>query len=250
MKMTFILLILAAIGAGYIFRQTHKSVPAQPTDQTIIAQPTIAATPDFEVSLENRTFFVFWQNIRGNNLSLIPNFENRRTSTQQMEEYTCAYGVNGGFYTKDYKPIGLFTSEGKTLSAPILDQTFNGFFVKESDGELLITKRPPSDLVSFALQSGPYINRQTSLRIKNDDFERRMVVAKTGDDIWYFIALTEKDNPFGGPQLAQVPKILQLLPLGLDEALNLDGGSASAFHNTNGMHLGELTPIGSFFCGK
>lgn len=248
MKLTFILFILAAIGAIFIFRQTQEPVPVEPTTQpTGVELPD--TSPDFEVVIDERIYSVYWQAIEGNKISLIPNFEDRRTSTQLMEEYACDYGITGGFYSTDYKPIGLFVYDGITLSSAKFDETFNGFLVKESDGDLLITKSPPTENISFALQSGPYIGLQTTLRIREDDFERRMVVAKTDDDIWYFVAITEKENLYSGPKLAQVPDVLRKLPLSIDVALNLDGGSASAFHNTGGVDLGELTPIGSFFCG-
>ncbi len=89
----------------------------------------------------------------------------------------------------------------------------------------------------------------TIIRIQNDELTRRMLVARSGDQ-WYFLAITDQDNTFNGPLLSDVPKILGKVPIVIDEALNLDGGSASAFYSAHGARLGELTPIGSFFCGK
>ena len=226
-----ILAILAFFGILTVPPQTPKTLPQQ----------TPVVKPNAQVSIGDKTYAVYWQKI--SHLTLIANFEKQRTSSLLMEE--CTYGANGGLYTTDDKPIGLFIADGLLLSSAKINATFNGYFVKKNN--FALTREPPQEPVEFAIQSGPYVTTQTKLNIRNDTFARRILVGRSGSE-WRFYAVTEKDNTFSGPLLSDLPSFLE--ELDIDEALNLDGGSASAFYSENGIRLGELTPIGSFFCGK
>ncbi|KKW11013.1 MAG: hypothetical protein UY49_C0010G0009, partial [Microgenomates group bacterium GW2011_GWC1_49_7] len=77
-----------------------------------------------------------------------------------------------------------------------------------------------------------------------------MVAAKTGEG-FLFLTVYKEDSVFEGPLLADLPKVIQKINteenLGIVDALNLDGGSASAFDNGE-TSLSELTPVGSLFC--
>ncbi len=244
-------LFIFIIALGSIFIAYKKSLPRaeQSTAQTI--SPTIALfPPDSEVTLQDHDFLIYWQMINPKGLILIPNFLEKKTSALLKEDNTCLYGVNGGFYTPEHTPIGLFVSNHTLLSKASINQTLNGFFVKNIDGSLALTRNQPNSDSAFALQSGPYIVPGVALNIKKDSFDRRVLIARTDSDAWYFIAITDKENSFSGPKLLHIPTIVQSLPIGVSEALNLDGGSASAFYNDKGVRLGELTAIGSFFCGK
>lgn len=105
-----------------------------------------------------------------------------------------------------------------------------------------------------AVQAGPILildGKPRTLSIKNDENERRIVVAKTNDDKVLFLAIYKKDSAYIGPKLSEVPNLLQEFTqetdIEISSALNLDGGTASAFY-TEGVSLGELTKIGSYFC--
>lgn len=213
---------------------------------------TPSIKPNTQITIDDKTYAVYWQEI-SENLELIPNFEHKQASTEIMSRGAgsgsareeCSYGTSGGFYTTDNKPIGLFVADGRLLSRAVSNTTLNGFFVKTD--HFALTRQPPANSVEFAIQSGPYITPKSVLKIKNDIFARRVLVARSGSE-WRFWAISEKDNTFSGPLLTDLPQIAQ--ELGIDEALNLDGGSASAFYSENGVRLGELTPVGSLFCGK
>jgi len=237
MKVAF-LLILVGIFAAFLYVRQPTSLPTPAATQT---QP-LAISPNAQITLDERIYTVYWQEI-SESLTLVPNFDKQQTSSRIMEE--CTYGANGGFYTPDNKPIGLFIFDGVLLSPATTNATFNGYFVKTD--HFTLTRQPPTNSAEFAVQSGPYVTAQSILKIKNDTFARRVLVGRSGSQ-WRFYAITEKDNVFDGPKLSDLPELLAKLKI--DEALNLDGGSASAFYSTSGVRLGELTPIGSFFCGK
>ncbi len=247
MKWIVIFLALIGLGAVVIFRQPTSSTTSLPSSETEMSTKKVVP-PDTTVTIGNRTLGIYSQPITSS-LILIPNFDEKKAASKILEEHTCQYGVNGGFYTKDYKPIGLFITNGQQHSAVTSDPTFNAFLVN-IDGKLSITRSVPDSTATFALQSGPYMTPTITLRLRNDSAERRMMVARTTDNHWYFIAMTEINNTFSGPNLADVPKILGDLPIDVAEALNLDGGSASAFYSASGVHLGELTLIGSLLCGN
>lgn len=245
MRFVVVLLFLTALVLGSMYLQ--KPATLSPTKQTNEEQ-TPSSFANATVTLGDATYSVYWQNINANNLSLIPNFDEKKSATTIIEENNCIYGVNGGFYSQEYTPLGLFVANGEELSNVRTNRTLNGFFVKD-DGGLWISTQPPTNDVVFALQSGPYMTPTTMIRIQNDELTRRILVARSGDQ-WYFLAITDQDNTFNGPFLSDVPDILEKLPIDVSGALNLDGGSASAFYSESGTRLGELTPVGSFFCGK
>ena len=242
MRWIVVLLLLTALGIMFFQKPAIKT----PIQQTKEEQPP-ASPADATVMLGDTTFSVYWQKINANNLSLIPNFDEKKTAREIIEEHGCQYGVNGGFYSSQHQPIGLFVARG-IKSPAVTNSTFNGFFSSDGEG-LSITRNAPTATVDFAIQSGPYITTASELRIGNDEPARRVLVVRVNTG-WYFLAIAEENNTFGVPLLSDVPKILSKLPMDIDEALNLDGGSASVFYSQNGVRLGELTPIGSFFCGK
>lgn len=244
----FVVVILIAI-IGIFTVQKSKTILKQPMNQQ--TSPTVSIPPsDNEVTIQDHTYAIYWQPIDATRLTLIPNFIEKKTAPQIMEENGCSYGANGGFYTPDDKPIGLFRTRNGQLSQATVNTTMNGFFSKDSRGELSISRNAPSEDIEFALQSGPYMTPSSRLLLKEDSFDRRILIVRSQSNMWYFIAITEKNNSFSGPKLSDVPLILEKLPLDIVEALNLDGGSASAFYSEKGIRFGELTPIGSFFCGK
>ena len=90
------------------------------------------------------------------------------------------------------------------------------------------------------------------LSILDDKPGRRVVVAQAENKI-YFIAFYNNNSVYLGPNLSDLPQLLKMFAqkrkTTILNALNLDGGAASAFHTDN-FSLPELTPVGSFFCIK
>ena len=76
-----------------------------------------------------------------------------------------------------------------------------------------------------------------------------MATTKEGKVI--FIVAYTKGNPLSGPRLTELPEIIDELSknakLDIVDALNLDGGSHSAFL-TKSFQLTEISTIGSYFC--
>lgn len=188
------------------------------------------------------------------NLFLYPNLKEKLSAQELFGQKKCRSLVSAGFYTPKEEPIGFFITEGEKIGERVESRLFDGFFSVDKSGKAQINFQTPEKNMRLALQSGPVLikNNQTlRLQIKDDKSSRRVVLAldRTGEA--FFIIIFNKDSVFEGPLLADLPKVVQGFEAktGIDfpEALNLDGGSASAFY-TNFLSLPEFSLIGSYFC--
>ena len=191
-----------------------------------------------------------------NNLSLIPNFEKKLTSEQAMRDYDCKNLVNGGFYSKEGLPIGLFFSQGDQMQRYGINRILNGVFYVRTDGEAGISREIKDADYKLALQSGPILlkdGQKQSLDLANDKKARRVVVGTTNEEKIVFLIVYDNDSMFVGPYLSELPDVINEFnnqtDLDLVSALNLDGGAASAFYSAS-VKMSEISMVGSFFCIK
>ncbi len=190
-----------------------------------------------------------------NDLTLHLNLDQKLTAEEALSEYDCSRLTSGGFYTKENSPIGLFVSEGKLASKQIVSALFNGYISISNEGEPSINYSPVEG-ASLSLQSGPLLlkdGKTLLLNIKNEDKARRIVLGQNIQNDLIFISIYEKGSVFSGPSLEELPKIIKNFSdrneFNVIDAINLDGGSASAFISPD-QKLTELTRVGSFFCVK
>lgn len=89
------------------------------------------------------------------------------------------------------------------------------------------------------------------MSVKNDKQARRVVAGVTGENKLIFLVFYDNNQYYSGPYLNDLPDLVdktgKSLDLNIADAINLDGGSASAFISDD-IKLTELTPVGSFFC--
>jgi uncharacterized protein YigE (DUF2233 family) len=229
----------------------HFSSSSAPT-------PTIVDT-SHQLSLNGQTYRYYYYLIPKNSqLKLIPNFS-ASFAASKIIQGKCDFAINGGLYTEEAKPVGLFYLNGQSLGQQITHQTFNGFLTQNKKNILNISSQDDFDndltQYNFALQSGPFYNFQnsyTSTDFVNHEFSRRHLIVEDNQNNFYFFSISLTENAFSGPRLEDIPvfftsseiqKIAQFT-----NALNLDGGAASAFYD--GTYLvQELTPVGSILCG-
>ena len=221
----------------------------KPISETVIISPSPA--PDLAQFGNYRYAWVKITDL--SRLTLLPNHDAQTSSEDLANKYHCQVLVNGNFYDKQNKPLGWLVSEGKTLAKPITSSLFNGF-LSLSPSKVEISPLVPQGLVNLGLQSGPLLildSQPLLLKISNDQPRRRVIVALNNQKELIFLVLTGTDSLYSGPLLADTPQLVaaigQALNQNLVTALNLDGGSASAFH-TDTIHLSEYAYIGSFFC--
>lgn len=241
-----LLLGLLVLVAFWIFAKPNS------TQQPMTLTPTPSTTQTQTVTVNGETMGYAYIVSKPQQVSLIPNFTQKKTSSELMEEYSCVAGINGGFYDTNDQPLGLFISHGTTLRDTVTNALINGFVGVDGNTAFISHEAPIN--ADFALQTGPRLITSGTphrLQLASDEHARRMIVALTTDNILVFIALYQPDSVFDGPLLADVPLYLSTINqkelLNITDAINLDGGSASSFYNTD-IALGELTSIGSLFC--
>lgn len=230
--------------------------PTQPASSAVLGLPSRAT----EMMIDSYDYqgtnlkVVILPVIDETEIALYSNLEDSKTSVELKSENSCKALVNGGFYTLENTLPGLFISESSTLSEYQRNQTYDGVFTINTMSVPRITRAIPVDPLTTALQTGPILienGKPQLLQIRNDKLARRMSLAVTGDNQMVFIALYNAQSAFLGPLLTDTPEILQAvsesLEIGIADAINLDGGSASAMY-TSDFSLPEASLIGSYFC--
>lgn len=248
MKKFILFSIIICLLLGYYFLFTPRSPERSRMGEV---GPSPSASPDLAQFGDYRYAWVKLDNLA--NLKLLPNHDAQASSEDLAKTYHCQVLVNGNFYDENDRPLGWLVSQGETLSKAIISSLFNGF-LSLSPSNVTISLSVPQGSVNFGLQSGPLLildSKPQLLKINNDQPRRRVIVALNNQSELIFLVLTGTDSLYSGPLLADTPKLVLALGQALNQnlvtALNLDGGSASAFH-TDTIHLNEYAYIGSFFC--
>lgn len=261
LKIVFVLSVVAILSMLFITTQQainklSSPIPTVPPVPTEIVPTKI---PVNEIQFDGKTYqFHFHKILSTETLDLIPNFENATFSAQIVRNNNCSFGINGGFYKKEGGPLGLFQVGGKKFGVQIASTTFNGFLEKKSNVlSILYTYSAfiPNTSSDFVLQTGPliFLKNQIQPNFLEEAYSRRNLIAKSVAGEFYLFSIFEKDNVFNGPRLKDLrglflsPEFMRIADFEL--ILNLDGGSASAFYDTN-VQVEEFKQIGSFLCGK
>lgn len=259
MKRVLIILLIIFIAGIFLLWHGQRFSYKPPQDNTFISpspQPTSKEASNIVSYIFNNKSFSasFFEVTDLSKLSLYPNFNQKLTASDFLVKQKCEKLVSGGFYTKDNSPTGLFISEGKTLTDFIPNNLFNGIISIDTNDVVRFTNEPTSETVKWALQTGPWLIRDSQpvfLKIQNDEGARRMVAGLTTNNTLLYIAFYDPDNLYEGPLLSDLPNHLIQFQKNtgviIKDAINLDGGSASAFYS-DGLFLQELTPVGGFFC--
>lgn len=255
--MRVILVSSLCLGILLILMLAVKSSPTDPRSQySSEPTPTMSPTPppqSIDVTIQEKSYRIAWLLVlHPSALSLLPNFTQKRTAQSFIDTKECTHVINGGFYTTDYQPTGLFVAQGKTVRTTNPNALLNGYFVIEPDNTASIQYAPPESSVRIALQTGPILMKGGSpvkLTIRDDDFARRVGLGINKNGSTIFFVIYDPENTWSGPKLADTPIILSniLTRLAITDAINLDGGSASAFIRGD-FSLQELVSVGSFFC--
>ena len=156
-----------------------------------------------------------------------------------MRREKCLAGVNGGYFDPENKPVGLLISGGKLIAPLRKARLLSGVLVASAGRVQLLrtAEYSPKRKADEALQCGPFlVDRGQPVPGLNDTRSaRRTFVLTSGPDRAAVGFCT-------GVTLAQLAKILAtsgiVADLKVQRALNLDGGSSSAF-----WFAGERAPF-------
>ena len=163
-------------------------------------------------------------------LRVIDDPEANSNLAETMKREKCLAGVNGGYFDPDYAPVGLLVSDGRTI-APLRKARLLSGVVSVVKGRVQIqrsaefsSKTKPTD----AIQCGPFLvdHGKAIAGLNNTRAARRTFVAAGRSDqvaLGYATHLTLA-------QLAALLATIEIAPeMKFQRALNLDGGSSSAF---------------------
>ena len=247
--------MLLALYSFWFFKEKNSLIT-----QPLFEKKTGKNVDDFRQGMKRITFqdqeFLFLEQKinEPQRLNLLPNFEQKISSTELFENNNCQLLINGGFYDENNQPLGLFFTNGQLLKKEIKSALFNGFLFQNKDNEIFIEATSPSNSIVWGLQTGPMLivnNQPLKITLVKDQRARRAVAVLNQKKELSFLVITGLESLAIGPYLADLPLLLEKIGQELNEdfqaAINLDGGTASAFINQE-KNIKEYNPIGSFFC--
>ncbi len=154
----------------------------------------------------------------------------RSELAQVMEQQRCLAGVNGGYFDPEYTPIGLLIVDGRMIAPLQRARLLTGVLTASARGVQIARVRELSQgrTLTAAVQCGPFLV-DLGRRVRGLEevrSARRTFAAMGGLDraalgFCSEVTLLELAKILATEQLAEDFKILR--------ALNLDGGSSSAF---------------------
>lgn len=236
-------------------KRVFKPNPAEVNEVSTRQEAAVLrTTTDFE----GRRYTVLVRQLTaGESVSLIPNFREPRESQEIFSSEKCDFAINGGFYSEEFKPLGLFLVDGERIGATVKSRLLNGFVWQESGGNVQIGASPPPEnrRLDFILQSGPrLLPHDEPATVGGDSHDRRAMIVKGAREKIYFSAIYDSENIFSGPKLSDLRKLLVQtsvnLHLNWEEAVNLDGGSTLTFLQKGETSLAGIKKAGSLFCVK
>ncbi|HEY2143965.1 MAG TPA: phosphodiester glycosidase family protein [Candidatus Udaeobacter sp.] len=143
----------------------------------------------------------------------------------------CVCGVNGGYFDASFQPIGLRIIDGQTIAPLRHARLITGVLLASSRGVQIVRARefsPHQKKAAVAIQCGPFLvdSLQRVIGLNNSALARRTFAATTAKDRALLGVCSEVS-------LADLAQILGATPIDpsskITRALNLDGGSSSAF---------------------
>lgn len=252
----FLFAVVAFVAIKYL---PHSSTSGLIDEQSEVLSENTLDLQSLEISYEDEDYTIPWSEVSTDNIFLIPNFEEKKTAKGVFLENSCDLLINAGFYKNNddlSSPIGHFESNETVLSGFQKNSLFNGILSINRLKTPRITRELPKDPLLLAVQTGPIIKengKSLSLSLVRDKAARRMVAAVTGNNTLIFMSVYDKSSNLNGPYLSSLPDIISKFEketgVSIADAINLDGGSASALYTDN-FGLSEVSPIGSFFCVK
>ena len=145
--------------------------------------------------------------------------------------------VNGEFFDKAQRPLGLAVSSGKTLSVLAPGLAGGVLWIKDSVGHLTASEEYREAAVDFAIQCRPRLTVDSKNNIKTDDGKRAARTAlclRNGGRSLEILLAGARDGDIP-PTLFELGALLAAE--GCEQALNLDGGPSTggAFRSDGGV---------------
>lgn len=168
-----------------------------------------------------------------------------------MTHKNCLCAVNGGYFDADFKPIGLRIVNGQTIAPPRRARLITGVLLATSRGIQIVRAREfsPRQKIGAAIQCGPFlVDASRPVRGLNDSASARRTFAATVSNDGALLGVCSDVS------LADLANILAttaiIVESKIPRAINLDGGSSSAFwfvrENGSVFSIPEQKPVRDF----
>ena len=173
----------------------------------------------------------------------------RLASMIKREKYIC--GVNGGYFDDEFAPIGLRIVSGQMIAPLRRARLITGVLLASPRGVQIVRagEFSRSQKISAAIQCGPFlVDASQRVRGLNNSQQARRTFAATAMNERALLGVCSEVS------LADLAAILATIPIAADlkiqRALNLDGGSSSAFwfvrENGSAFSIPEQKPVRDF----
>jgi hypothetical protein len=173
------------------------------------------------------------------------------TLSDAMPREKCAAGVNGGYFSPDFAPIGLLITGGRMIAPLQRARLITGVLSASARGVQILRVREFSrrEKISAAVQCGPFlVDHDEQVRGLDGSTSARRTFAATGTHDRALLGVCSEIS------LAELAALLTTTRLAEDlkiqRALNLDGGSSSAFwfarQNGTAFSIREQKPVRDF----
>jgi len=170
---------------------------------------------------------------------------------EMMRHEKCMAGVNGGYFNENFAPLGLRIANGQMIAPLQRARLITGVLVASPRGVQIVRSREFSRRlgVSAAIQCGPFlVDRGQPISGLNDSRLARRTFTATTSSSRALVGVCSEVS------LAELAKILAITSLAEDlkigRALNLDGGSSSAFwfarENGSAFSISEQKSVRDF----
>ena len=153
-----------------------------------------------------------------------------QTLAGMMKRENCACGVNGGYFDSNFEPIGLRIVNEQMIAPLRRARLITGVLMASPRGVQIVRSREFSrpQKIAAAIQCGPFlVDASQRVRGLNDSQRARRTFAATTTHERALLGLCSQVS------LADLAQILATTPIDpnskIARALNLDGGSSSAF---------------------
>jgi uncharacterized protein YigE (DUF2233 family) len=190
------------------------------------------------------THFTPWSHIHAFRIDLHQNRLSLTTAKDLHHDFASAddfaqfshalLAINGGFFDKNYAPLGLRIRDNHTLSSLKPISWWGVFYTQHGRASLSNAKQfhtAPS--IDFAIQSGPRLLVNGSIPSLRPGTAERSALGITQDG-QVIILVTEH----AAMTTTELAKLMKAPPLNCLNALNLDGGSSSQLYaQMNAFHL-------------
>ena len=153
-----------------------------------------------------------------------------QTLASVMAREKCLSGVNGGYFDEQFEPIGLRIVNEKMIAPLRRARLITGVLLVWPRGVQIVRAREFSraQKVAAAIQCGPFlVDASQGVRGLNDSQQARRTFAATATHERALLGVCSEAS------LADLAMILATTPIAgdlrIERAMNLDGGSSSAF---------------------